>query len=73
LKTFKKRVKPAKRSQWTITRRLKRREKLRQEKERIAERKRYIESGGLQSDVNEEMKRRMAEADIEDAEVIEVE
>ena len=49
------------------------REKLRQEKERIAERKRYIESGGLQSDVNEEMKRRMAEADIEDAEVIEVE
>jgi hypothetical protein len=73
LKTFKKRVKPAKRSQWTITRRLKRREKLRQEKERIAERKRYIESGGLQSDVNEEMKKRMAEADIEDAEVIEVE
>jgi len=49
------------------------REKLRQEKERIAERKRYIESGGLQSDVNEEMKKRMAEADIEDAEVIEVE
>ena len=49
------------------------REKLRQEKERIAERKRYIESGGLQADVNEEMKRRMAEADIEDAEVIEVE
>ena len=46
---------------------------MRQEKERIAERKRYIESGGLQSDVNEEMKRRMAEADIEDAEVIEVE
>ena len=49
------------------------REKLRQEKERIAERKRYIESGGLQSDVNEEMKKRMAEADIEDAEVIEME
>ncbi|WP_333640807.1 hypothetical protein TQH59_16570 [Acinetobacter johnsonii] len=46
---------------------------MRQEKERIAERKRYIESGGLQADVNEEMKRRMAEADIEDAEVIEVE
>ncbi|ENU38570.1 hypothetical protein [Acinetobacter johnsonii] len=49
------------------------REKLRQEKERIAERKRYIESGGLQSDVDEEVKKRMAEADIENAEVIEME
>ncbi|MEQ1129729.1 hypothetical protein [Acinetobacter johnsonii] len=49
------------------------REKLRQEKERIAERKRYIEFGGLQSDVDEEVKKRMAEADIENAEVIEME
>jgi hypothetical protein len=65
-------VKPVKRSQWTITRRLKRREVAPRERT-YAERKRYIESGGLQSDVNEEMKKRMAEADIEDAEVIEVE
>lgn len=46
--------------------------RLEAEKQRIAERRRYIDSGGLQEDTDREMERRMAEAGIEDAEYEEI-
>ncbi len=53
------------------------RERLRLERENIAARRRYIDSGGLAADVEEEVQRRMLEAnaddEIEDAEFSEVE
>lgn len=47
--------------------------KLLEERERIAERTRYIESGGFQSDADAELQRRMREANPDDAESIEYE
>lgn len=47
--------------------------KLEEDKQRIAERRRYIDSGGLEQDVNAEMERRMNEANMDDAEEIEFE
>ena len=44
------------------------RERLRLEAKRIAERRRYIDSGALEEEVNEEMERRMNESQIEDGE-----
>jgi hypothetical protein len=43
--------------------------RLEEERNRIAERRRYIDSGGLQEDVEAEMQRRMAEAAQDDDEV----
>lgn len=42
--------------------------KLEADKQRIAERRRYIDSGGLEQEVNEEMERRMNEANMNEAE-----
>ena len=42
--------------------------KLEADKQRIAERRRFIDSGGLEREVNEEMERRMNEANMDDAE-----
>lgn len=47
--------------------------KLEADKQRIAERRRYIDSGGLEQDVNAEMERRMNEANMDDAEEVEFE